>query len=398
MIRCLSTGLVYSNPTPHLRAIHAWHPCVIDLGAGKMLCTFDLGQAAESLDYSTYIASSADAGQTWSEPRRLIAEEHLQGRPSTHTIRTARLPSGKLLGMGARFYRDDPTRGLTNRANLGMTPMDVVSVTSDDDGQTWSPPTTVEAPTPGPAFETCHAPKPIAAGICLYPTQTWPDWDGSTGDDMCAIAFVSRDEGKTWPDCITVFDGRQQRVAHFEQSITQLADGRLLAVAWAYERDAGKTLPTPYSIASDCADFPAARPTGLLAQTAKLLTLSDGRVLCVYRGHGRPGLWAQLVRIDGERWINLDEQLLWAGQSYGAPEPNDTSDKLSALKFGFPSLTQLSDGSVQIVFWCVEDSLHRIRWFNLKIDDAAVQGDGSVSPHFSRSSDRKTDDRVRAEQ
>jgi hypothetical protein len=382
MIRCCATGLVYSNPQPHLRAVHAWHPCIVDLGNDRLLSTFDLGQAAESLDYATYLATSADAGQTWSKPRPLINKKNCGTRPSTHTVRVARLKSGKLLGMGARFYRDDSTQGLTNRATLGMVPMDVISMTSDDDGQTWSSPTPVDTPLSGPAFEICHTPKQLSGGKCLFPTQTWPDWDGKSTQGMCAVAFVSHDEGASWPEYVTVFDGREHGVIHFEQSIVELHDNRLLAVAWAYHGETGKTLSTPFALTQDGGNFQAAMPTGLKAQTAKLLALKDGRVLCVYRGHDRPGLWAQLVRIEGENWINLEEQLLWEGSNYGATEPSETSDKLSSLKFGFPSLTQLSDGSVRVVFWCEEDSIHRIRWFHLDLNEPAVK-----APHFAQTPD-----------
>ena len=172
---------------------------------------------------------------------------------------------------------------------------------------------------------------------------------------------------------VTVFDGRQRGVIHFEQSIVELNDGRLLAAAWAYDHDAGNTLPTPYALARQGCDFQTDRPTGLAAQTAKLLALEDGRVLCVYRGHERPGLWAQLVRIEGDQWVNLSEQLIWEGANYRAAEPGETSDKLSALKFGYPSLLQLGDGSVRIVFWCEEDSVHRIRWFDLDVSESATK-------------------------
>ncbi|MDC0935313.1 sialidase family protein [Pirellulales bacterium] len=392
MIRCRATGLVYSNPTPHLRAIHAWHPSLVDLDDGRLLCTFDLGQAAESLDYATYAAMSVDGGHSWCEPWPLIGKPGIESRRSTHTIRVARLKSGKLLGMGARFYRDDPSHGLTNRATLGMVPMDVISIHSDDDGLTWSSPKRVEPPLVGPAFEICHAPKLLAGGKCLFPTQTWPDWDAKSTQGMRAVAFVSNDRGETWPEYLTVFDGRKQGVVHFEQSIVELDDGRLLAVAWAYDPDEGETLPTPFAIAPKCCDFQAEQPTGLEAQTAKLLALQDGRVLCVYRGHKRPGLWAQLVRIEEDQWINLGEQLIWEGSNYGASEPGDTSDKLSALKFGFPSLLQLSDGSVRIVFWCEEDSIHRIRWFDLELSES-----GTEAPPFVQASDSVTKNQNAAE-
>ena len=44
-----------------------------------------------------------------------------------------------------------------------------------------------------------------------------------------------------------------------------------------------------------------------------------------------------------------------------------TGEELSTLKFGFPSLLQLPDGNVMVVFWCVEDCIQNIRWLRIRI-------------------------------
>ncbi len=223
MIRCENTGLVYTNPSPHLKAVHAWHPSIAHLGGDEFVCAFDLGEAAESLDYRTFYSRTLDGGRTWTVPQRLI--EDGGGRHSTHTVRIAALPSGDLVGFGARFYRDNPTEGLTNRDTLGFVPMDVILLRSGDRGHTWQP-STITTPLDGPAFEICHAIVNLADGRWLAPTQTWPAWDGRSPHGWKAIAFVSSDQGRTWPTFLNVFDATPQAIIHFEQSLVQLADGR----------------------------------------------------------------------------------------------------------------------------------------------------------------------------
>jgi hypothetical protein len=362
MIDCTATGLVYTNPRPYLRSVHAWHPSLVKLGERELLCAFDLGQAAESLDYRTYLSRSIDGGETWSAPERLLPEQ--PGRPSTHTMRISLLRDGTLAGLGARFYRDDANEGLTNRATMGFVPMDVIYSTSGDGGRTWAEPRTLEPPLVGPAFEICHPVLELADGRLLAPTQTWPDWSGYAPNGMKALAFVSHDGGATWPEYATTFDGTATGVINFEQSVVQMRDGRLLAVSWAYEERTGATLAMPYSISADGVNFSPPQLTGLNAQTAKLLVLDDERVLCVYRREDRPGLWAQVACIDGDLWINLEEILLWEGELGGARASN-TSDQLSGLKFGFPSLVRIADDETMVVFWCEEGGLHKIRWFRL---------------------------------
>jgi sialidase-1 len=276
------------------------------------------------------------------------------------------LRDGRLVGLGARFYRDDPNQGLTNRANMGFVPMDLILLTSSDDGRAWFGPTRIETPLVGPAFEICHAVVELEDGRWLAPTQTWPDWHGRAPNGMKAIALVSHDQGRTWPESIDVMDGSDRGIIHFEQSLIQLNDGRLAAIAWAYDVKTKETLPNPYVISNDGLHFGESHGTGLHGQTAKLLTLHDGRILCVYRRHDKPGLWANLSVLEGDTWTNQSDLLLWNGARTGSGEEN-TSDMLSALSFGYPSLVQLPDRDVLVVFWCEEDKVQVVRWFRLVI-------------------------------
>lgn len=379
MIQCENTGLVYANPQPHLKAVHAWHPSLALLDDGELLCAFDLGEAAESLDYCTYVARSSDGGVTWQPPQQLF-QDNLT-RKTTHTMRIAALRDGSLVGFGARFYRDDPTEGLTNRATLGFVPMDLILLRGDKSGHHWTGPTTITPPLDGPAFEICHNILELSDGRWLAPTQTWPAWDGRSPHGWKAIALVSNDRGQTWTDYLTVFAAPNEHTIHFEQSVVQLADGRLLAVSWAYDSQTRSTLPIPYALSSDGQSFAPSASTGLRGQTAKLVALHDGQVLCVYRRDDKPGLWAQLARMDGNLWVNLGELELWTGALSGR-ESRNTSDELSSLKFGFPSLLELPNGIIKVVFWCLENGSHVVRWFDLRITSSQMP-----RPHFNEQRD-----------
>src|SRR5438046_2263355 len=98
-IAVAQTGLVYRNPRPHLRAIHAMHPTVARLTNGEMVCAFDAGQGPESFDYTGYTARSSDGGTTWSEPVRILHDHH--PRRCTHLFRISRVGTNDLVGLGA---------------------------------------------------------------------------------------------------------------------------------------------------------------------------------------------------------------------------------------------------------------------------------------------------------
>jgi hypothetical protein len=156
-------------------------------------------------------------------------------------------------------------------------------------------------------------------------------------------------------------------IIYWEQSLVELSGGRLLAVAWAVDEPSGRTLPSVYALSEDGRTFSRPRLNGMHAQTAKLVQLPDGRILCLYRAHERSGLWAELAEIDGDRWIRVDEARLWTGAPSGMTGQNNTAEELSGLKFGYPSMTLVPNGDVLAVFWCCENDVHNIRWLRLRI-------------------------------
>ena len=365
VIEIVDTGLVWRNPKPYLRAAHTWHPCVNHLGDGRLVATFDIGQAVESLDYRTSFAHSDDEGRTWSDPQRMLAEPVCE-RATSHSVRVGLMDNGELFGMGGLMYRDDPEAGIINHESLGMGEMDVIRTRSADGGRTWGVAQIVKMPLVGPAFEVCHAPMALRDGRWLWPAATWRDWNGDAAGGMRAIAVVSEDQGATWGDHLEVMDDYANGVFHWEQSMIELADGRLLAICWRYHEPSGRSVPNHFAISADGRTFDEPRACGFNGETAKLTRLNDGRILCLYRHAERSGLWANVSEIDGDDWINQDEAPVWQGATSAMRGVDTGGDELSALKFGFPSSTLLSNGEVFAVFWCTEDCVNNIRWVRLR--------------------------------
>ena len=361
------SGVVYRNPKPHVKAVHAWHPTLILLPGDRLLATFDLGEAVESLDYRTYFSHSHDGGLSWSQPTPMFEDPH--SRRSTHTVRPALLRDGSLVAVGGRFFRDDPEQGICNRNNMGLVEMELFLLRSNDEGRTWSGPEPLTPPLTGPAFEVAHGIVELQDGRWLWPTSTWKGWSGDAPNGMKAVAFVSYDHGKTWPEYIDIFDGYRDGLIHFEQSLVVLPDNRLLACAWVIDERTGQTCDVVYSVADEDLHFKSSCSTGLPGETSKLVVLADGRVACFFRSLEEPGLGTAYVAIHGDQWHTQKQFTAWRGAPTALFGSRSAADELSDLKLGYPSPVALPSGKVMCAFWCRVNDVNEIRWVRVNGND-----------------------------
>jgi sialidase-1 len=367
-MKVVDTGIVYTNPKPYLRTVHAIHPTIVDLGDGEMLCEFSLAQAQEAVDHLGYQSRSLDGGKTWEFEDRTIPVNTV--RPSSHTVRVSNTSTG-LVGFGARFWRDDPEVGMiANRENFGFVPMDLILIRSDDKGKTWSCPETVVPPLDGPGFEICHNILELPDGTWLAPCST-QRVDGLPFNARQSVVLISRDKGLNWNDYGVAFDGTEDGTTHWETSVCSLGGNDLLAVTWPYHEASATHLPNRFTISNDGGKtFQPFGEIGIRGQTCKALRLDDGKILLVYRRNDKPGLWASLFDLSDSTWTMLSEMPLWGSNLVTSGMTGDAagSDELSALKFGFPQMIQLDSGEVFVVFWCFEDWSCCIRWIKISVD------------------------------
>lgn len=367
-LRLLDSGLAYRNPKPNIFSRHAFFPSVMERGNGELVVTFDLGAAMEAHDVRSYLCRSTDGGAIWSEPSPIPASPPWE-RPFTTTCRTTRARDGSLLGLVTFFDRSRAEEGLANPATDGFVRTEFALIRSTDLGRTWKAPIPIRPPLEWAAFESCAPITDLGGGRLLLPTAIWRDWEGNCPFGMKAVAFISEDSGRSWPRWATVMDGSLEGIAHFEQKQAMLADGRLLALCWAFDTRTGQSLRNRYTFSSDSGEtFGPPFESPIQGETCTPLALADNRILCVYRRTDCLGLWAHLARLDGTAWIPVADEPIWGTSSaaYGKRSEN-TFEQLATLRFGYPSLVRESENLVFGAFWCYEDCVSSIRWFRLRV-------------------------------
>jgi hypothetical protein len=368
MIKVLGTGLIYRNPIPHVHSVHAIFPSVAVMANGEMLATFVLAEAFEAPNMHTHYARSKDNGKTWKLEGALYP-----GTPNRLTSDSARLtalPDGEVVAYLLRADRSaHPHEGLANPKTLGFVPTEFLITRSKDFGRRWSAPKAFKPPLEGPCFELCCPMTPLRDGRWLLPTSTWNDWAGRWASGKKMVAFVSHDRGRTWPEHLDVMVDARQRVRYWESKIVQLPDESLLAAAWAYDEVSAKDLPNQYALSGDGGKtWTSPRSTGLKGQTLTPHVLADGRVLSVYRRMDKGGLWANVSRLKGGRWVNEECAPLWGANVQGLTcRSRSMAHNFNVLRFGAPSICRLPDGTIFVAFWCYEQCVGNIRWFKLRV-------------------------------
>lgn len=378
----VTTGVIYRNASPHLRSIHAYFPSVVALDNRELIAAYNLGESFESIDLRLYLARSTDAGQTWVSEGPMFPSPG-QGVHSDFG-RLAVTPEGEIVANVLRMDRTEHRdESVFNSETKGFVSGELFLARSADNGHSWSEPEKVTPPLEGPEFEMCAPVTFLRNGQWLWPTTTWPNWQGESPHGNSIIAMVSDDSGRTWPRYRKIMADPANELMFMEPRVVEMSPGRLLAIAWCHDKKTECDSPNQYAVShDDGATWSQWRSTGLHGQTMTPFPIDDTQFFVVFRRMDKPGLWVQLAHWEGENWINDDAQPLWSrhGSETLVRTDLDMAGNFLSLRFGAPHVTRLQSGEFFVSFWCYEDSMSLIRWYKFRIPrSASVRDNMSVS-------------------
>lgn len=252
-----------------------------------------------------HIIRSADGGKTWSRPEVLIDTPWDDRAPNFCQLRDGTILCSFFTypgPMAADLARDPSKTALTG------------IIRSFDNGLTWEQePKTLPVPfvydaTDGPIIELQDG----SALICVY--------GRTVGAPNEMVAFCrTTDRGETWELLSTLSTDHEMS----ETAVTQLPDGRLVMVARpegdiAWSSDGGRTWTKPVSF-------------GIRLFEPRLITLTDGTLLCLHGSYGGGGLRAMFSEDGGVTWAVLNDKCAFL---------------VDPSSYGYGQAVELADGSV----------------------------------------------------
>ncbi|MBQ5777354.1 MAG: exo-alpha-sialidase [Oscillospiraceae bacterium] len=359
-MKSIQSTFIYDNPLPQLRSRHAAFPFICELADGRLLSTYTLGEAFESIDYTSHISVSNDKGKTWSAPRRMF-DKSGEEVPITDCCKLTRVGEHKIVALGYAFWRPDPDLPLANPETGGLLDDFIFFSISEDDGETWS--NWTEIPCVWGHHVEASAPITVLAdGSWATPITGFDDWEGNATAKKVGRILRSYDEGKTWNDDVICMDFGTDDITCFEQRLCQLENGTIVVISWNENVKTGERYNNHYSISTDNGKtFSKPLDTGILAQASGVCSIGGNRLIATHafrRDTDEPGIYGFLVDLSDGKWNIVDKALLWKPATPMIKETN-MAEIFSFLKFGQPGAVHLSDGTVLMSHWCSENGQYK---------------------------------------
>ncbi len=376
-MRLVDAGTVCDvHAIPHHRRNCAF-TTVNRLHDGTILVSGRWGSTRDSVDGHACIYATADTGRTWSLRYDGFGQGSWDGTPGeVKGLTSTELTTGKLTATALWLDRSDPDLPFIHPETQGLLPMRIMHVDSEDGGVTWSRPRRMDT-VPHLAASPCsfHIIQ-LPGGVLAQPYEQWKEYtDPSPGRPVARLRF-SRDEGRTWPDYVTVARHPDNALAYWDQRLAiHPGDGRLVAMFWTHDFNAGVDIDIHIAHGTpDGRSWTIPRGTGLPGQHCQPLSLGGDRLLAVYpRRRDPPGIVLSISEDFGERWDRERDLLVYdstAGSESGARGSRSQSElwgDMERWRFGHPRMVRLPDGEVFIVYYAGDDSIKTARWARVSV-------------------------------
>lgn len=359
-------NIVYDNPLPQLRSRQSAFPFLAEDDNGNIYCSFQIGEAFESVDGKTVISVSKDCGKTWGKEYAIVKNKEIV--PISENSKITYLGNNDFICLGYAFYRGNPELPIGNPETGGLLDDFVYAVRSTD-GKTWSD--YQKIPTHWANSTEASAPiTKLSNGDLVTPITGFPSWNGKMKDRLCGRLLVSKDNGKTWNDDVICMEFENDVATCYEQRLCQLETGEIIVIGWNENVKTGERMNNHYTVSYDNGKtFSNPIDTGVRGQASSVCALGGSKFLALHakrRDTDRPGVYGYIVDFKNKKWEIEQELLIWEPSSPMIKDKN-MAEIFSYLKFGQPGAIKLKSGNVLISFWFAEQGQYKIAVTELEL-------------------------------
>lgn len=372
-MKVLDRGLVFDASTAPPHARFCTFTSLVHLGDGRLVAGFRTGSAKDSADEDIMLMVSEDEGATWS-PSFTGFKGYPQGSGGRlRSVGSAEVEAGRLMASFLWTDRSDPTLPLASPETQGILPTKIYVAESTDVGHNWSPLRAVDLH-PHKGNATTGDLMVLRNGSLALPYEAWKEYEDTSPGEHHAALRISDDGGQTWTGPVIVAHDDENRLLFWDQRLTVLPqDGRLLALFWTHDRQAGQDVPIHIAWGSaDGRHWSKPESTGIAGQIASPLGLPDGRLFMAYvHRHDPPSLRALLSEDGGRSWH--DELIFFEkrrGAESGMAGRRDFGDywaDMSIWTFGHPAAVLLPGGDVMVAHYAGDEQAMSIHWVRIGV-------------------------------
>lgn len=373
-MRLVGEGVLIAGEPGTRRACYTF-PSVLPLQDGSLLATARRGAGKDGDDDEVVLLASEAEGTGWTVFADFPAPPAIAGQSGTlKLVYLTELAPGSLLAAAMWVDRTSfPGRPLFNPKTEGCLPMAILLSRSDDGGLNWTPWRHVELPEDlGPPSLTSSIVR-LADGGLLMSIETNKTYLDDGVWHQRAVMLRSEDDGKSWQAPITSAEDASGRIFNWDLRVAAAPDGRLVSLAWTYDREAGAYRNIHRRISDDAGlSWGAATDIGVTDQPGRPAVLPDGRLVLAWVDRfGTRSIRARMASIDAP--FSPDSEVVLYDPSSAAPSASGASTLSGTLSdmelwsFGLPFATALPNGEVMVVFYAGTSAQMDIRWARLAI-------------------------------
>lgn len=345
-------------------------PSVTALADGRLLATLRAGDEKDSAREGIEAYSSVDGGANWVGPTYPFAAPELQGRSgSLKLCYITELAPGRLVAAAMWVDRTSfPGKPLFNAETEGCLPMAILLSNSGDNGATWSAWRQVPMPEEiGPPSLTSPLLR-LRDGRLAMSIETNKTYLDRSRWRQRAVFLLSDDEGVTWSTPTTVAEDPEGLIFNWDLRCGVAPDGRIVSFAWTYDSRTTSYLNINRRVSDDGGlSWAGPEDIGVADQAARPAIFADGSMVLAWVD--RFGSRSIRARHAADIAAPLGDEVVVYAHPQPEATSAGTGEMLSSMglwNFGLPSATALPDGDALVVYYAGETGALDVRWARLR--------------------------------